>query len=182
MDDIEVDGARQRFTFIEPRRRVAAVTQNRIEYYRATRALYPHDIVANVLFFFFIRVCGVEQLHGLCRHDRRDSVFIDQLGMGVAAQQHTEIVKPGDNPLQFDAIYEKYGYRQLVLADVIKEYILYVLRFFRCHFMPRYFVVGIRIERIQKCPSIRDHKYQGATIVTRYRNLRRLFKEQFISP
>ena len=125
VDDVEFNGARQRFAFIEPRRRVAAVAQNRIKNYRATRVLYPHDAAAKALFFFlfirllFIRVGGVEQLHGLCRHDRRDGVFVDQLGMGFAAQQYAKIVKPGDDPLQLDAIYEKYGYRQLVLADVV---------------------------------------------------------------
>ena len=37
------------------------------------------------------------------------------------------------NPLQLDAVDEKNGYRCLVLADVVQEYVLNVLRFFGSH-------------------------------------------------
>jgi hypothetical protein len=47
--------------------------------------------------------------------------------MRVAPQQDAEIVKPGDNPLQFNAIDEKHGNWGLVLPHVVKKDVLYVL-------------------------------------------------------
>src|SRR3546814_8519945 len=42
------------------------------------------------------------------RHDRRDGVLVDQLRLAVAAQQHREIVEPGDDSLKLDARSEEH--------------------------------------------------------------------------
>jgi hypothetical protein len=47
--------------------------------------------------------------------------------MAVPAQQHRERVERTDDALKLDAIDEEYGYRKLVLTDVVEENVLYVL-------------------------------------------------------
>eukprot|EP01012_Entosiphon_sulcatum_P012985 TRINITY_DN18264_c0_g1_i1.p2 TRINITY_DN18264_c0_g1~~TRINITY_DN18264_c0_g1_i1.p2 ORF type:complete len:107 (-),score=14.74 TRINITY_DN18264_c0_g1_i1:85-405(-) len=81
-------------------------------------------------------------------HDGRDRVLVDELRMAVAAQQHAEIIEPGDDSLQLHAIDQKDGERRLVLADVIEKGVLEVLRTFRGHgFLIRLFVVARRSAR-----------------------------------
>ena len=63
------------------------------------------------------------------RHDGRNCVLIDELGMPVAAQQYAEIVEPGDNALELDAVDQEYRYWRLVFANIVKEYVLEVLAF-----------------------------------------------------
>src|SRR5690242_9996427 len=41
-----------------------------------------------------------EQLDRVTRHDRRDGVLVDELGMPVPSQQHAEIIEPGNDALQ----------------------------------------------------------------------------------
>ena len=49
-------------------------------------------------------------------------------GLGFATtSEHAEIVKPGDNPLKFDAVDQKNRHRNFGFADVIKECVLQVL-------------------------------------------------------
>jgi hypothetical protein len=60
-------------------------------------------------------------------------MLIDKLRMAIAAQQHREIVKPGDDALQFDAIHQKYRDGRLGFANVIQEDILHVLGLFSGH-------------------------------------------------
>jgi hypothetical protein len=47
--------------------------------------------------------------------------------MRITPQQDAEIVKPGDNPLQFNAIDEKHCNRGLVLPNVVEKDVLHVL-------------------------------------------------------
>ena len=49
-------------------------------------------------------------------------MLIDQLGLAIAAQQHTEIIKPGDNTLQFDPVDQENCYWNLGFANVIEEF------------------------------------------------------------
>ena len=73
------------------------------------------------------RRIGVHQVHGLPGHDGRDGVLVDQLRMAVTAQQHAEIVEPGDDALQLDAVDQEDGQWDLVLAYVIEERVLQAL-------------------------------------------------------
>ncbi len=57
-------------------------------------------------------------------HDRRDRMLVDQLRLAVAAQQHREIVEPGDDPLQLDALDQEHRDRDLGSAQRIQEQVL----------------------------------------------------------
>ena len=63
-------------------------------------------------------------------HDGGDRVLIDELRMAIAAQENAEIVEPGDETLQFNAVDKKNRDRGLALAHVVQERVLQVLRFF----------------------------------------------------
>ena len=65
-----------------------------------------------------------KKLDGMPRHDRRNCVLVDQLGMTIAAQKHAKIVKPGHDALQFNAIHQENCERDLVLADIIEKGVL----------------------------------------------------------
>ena len=54
-------------------------------------------------------------------------MLVDKLGMPVAPQEHTEIVKPSDNALEFDPVYKKYRKGGLVLANMIEKCVLQIL-------------------------------------------------------
>ena len=58
----------------------------------------------------FSVVFGLEKLYRLGRHDRGNGMFINQLRVRFPAKQHGKIIEPGDNPLQFHTVYQKYGY------------------------------------------------------------------------
>jgi hypothetical protein len=47
--------------------------------------------------------------------------------MGVAAQEHTKIIKPGNNALQFDAIHEEDRNRGFVFSYMVQKNVLNVL-------------------------------------------------------
>src|SRR6202035_3581375 len=75
----------------------------------------------------------------MTRHNGRDRVLIDELGMPIPSQQHAEIVEPGDNSLQFHTVHEKYREWYFGLANVIEKRVLQILcaigghgRYFRC--------------------------------------------------
>ncbi len=70
----------------------------------------------------------LEQLHGMARHDGGDGVLVDELGMAVAAEQDAEVVEPGHNALQLDAVDQENRERGLVLAHAVEESVLEVLR------------------------------------------------------
>jgi len=70
---------------------------------------------------------GFEHLDWLAGHNGRNSVLIDELRMPVAAQKHTEIVKPGDDTLQLNSIDEENCERNLILSDKVKKSVLKVL-------------------------------------------------------
>jgi hypothetical protein len=53
--------------------------------------------------------------------------------MPIPAQQHREIIEPGNHALQFHAVHQKHGDRGFALADMVQEHVLYVLRFFSGH-------------------------------------------------
>ena len=76
----------------------------------------------------------VVQPHGGRRHDRRHGMLVDQLDMAVTAQQQAEIVERADHALQLDAVDQKYGDRNLVLADVVQKHVLKVLLLLSRHF------------------------------------------------
>ncbi len=57
---------------------------------------------------------ALEQLDRLARHDGRDRMLVDKLRMTIAPEQETEIVEPGDDALQFDAIDQEDGQRDVL--------------------------------------------------------------------
>src|SRR6202000_262053 len=59
--------------------------------------------------------------------------LVNELRVRVAAQQHAEIIEPGDDPLQLYAIDQKHRHRRLIFADVIEKDVLNILRLVRCH-------------------------------------------------
>ncbi len=64
-----------------------------------------------------VRRIALKHLDRRAGHDGRDGVLINQLDLAVAAQQHTKIVKPSNNALKLDAIYQKNGQRRARLPD-----------------------------------------------------------------
>ena len=54
-------------------------------------------------------------------------MLINELGMPVATQQYAEIIEPGDDTLQFDAVDQEDRERNLVLADKIEKSVLEIL-------------------------------------------------------
>ncbi|PAV93087.1 hypothetical protein WR25_25301 [Diploscapter pachys] len=64
------------------------------------------------------------QVHRAGRHDRGDGVLVDQLRLAVAAEQHGEIVEPGNDTLEFDALHQEHGDRGLGAAQRIQEEVL----------------------------------------------------------
>jgi hypothetical protein len=55
-------------------------------------------------------------------------MFVNQLGLAVTAQQNREIVKPGYDPLKLYAFHEKHRDCGLVLAQIVEENILQIIR------------------------------------------------------
>lgn len=51
-------------------------------------------------------------------------MLVDKLRMSIASKQEAEVVEPGDDALQFDAIDQKDGQRRFGLPDVIKKGVL----------------------------------------------------------
>src|SRR6185437_12789302 len=76
---------------------------------------------------------GVEQLDRRARHHGADRVLVDQLRMPVPAEQDGEIVEPGDDALQLDAVDQEHGHGGLVLPHMVQEDVLNVLRFLVGH-------------------------------------------------
>jgi hypothetical protein len=54
-------------------------------------------------------------------------MLVDQLRLAIAAQQHAEVVEPGDHALQLDAVDQEDRHRNLGLADVVQKGVLQVL-------------------------------------------------------
>src|SRR6185369_7006242 len=79
----------------------------------------------------FIRAglfAAFEQLDRMPRHDGRDRVLVDELGMPVPPQQHAEVIEPGDNALQLHSVHQKDGEGNFGFADVVEEGVLQILR------------------------------------------------------
>src|ERR1700730_1861947 len=68
-----------------------------------------------------------KQLDGMARHYGGNGMFVDELGMTITPEQHTEVVEPGHHALKLHAVHKEDRERGLVLADVIEERILQVL-------------------------------------------------------
>src|SRR5437868_62903 len=77
---------------------------------------------------------ALEELDRAGGHHCGDRMLVDKLRMTVPTQQDGEIVEPRDDTLQLDAVDQEDGDRRLVLADVVEEDVLDILRFFSCHF------------------------------------------------
>lgn len=61
----------------------------------------------------------IHEIDWLTRHDRRNRVFIDELGMPVPPQQDAEIIEPSYDTLQLDAVDKENCKRRLLLAYVV---------------------------------------------------------------
>src|SRR3954454_15288951 len=83
-----------------------------------------------------------EELDRVTRHDGGDGVLVDELRVAIASQQHTKIVEPGYDPLQFDAVDQENGERRLVLADMVEEGVLKILCAVLRHCGDPFFVRG----------------------------------------
>src|SRR5262249_35252091 len=90
---------------------------------------------------------GFHQIDGLAWHDGRDGVLVDELRMPVTAQEHAEIVEPGNDALQLDAIDEESRERNLVLAHVVQERVLQAWRTV-CHFVVVRLVYSLSLRRV----------------------------------
>lgn len=60
-------------------------------------------------------------------------MLVDQLGMGITAQEDREIVKPSHDPLQLYPVDEENGDGDFVAANVVEKDILDALAFFVAH-------------------------------------------------
>src|SRR5918998_1668444 len=69
----------------------------------------------------------VEELDGRARHHRADGVLVDELGVPVPAEQHGEVVEPGDDPLELHPVDQEDGHGRLAFANVVQEHVLHVL-------------------------------------------------------
>src|SRR5262249_17536648 len=74
-----------------------------------------------------------KELYRMTRHDGGNSVFVNELGMAIAAQQHAEIIEPRDDALQLYAVHQENGERNFVFADVVEKIVLKVLCAAGCH-------------------------------------------------
>jgi hypothetical protein len=61
------------------------------------------------------------------RHNGRNGVFVDKLRLAIAAQQHTEVVKPRDDPLELHTVDEKNRDGNFCFANIVQKCILQVL-------------------------------------------------------
>ena len=61
--------------------------------------------------------------------------------MLVSLQEQAKIVKPGDNALQFDAVYQKNGNGGMIFADRIEKNFLQIVAFIRSHDTPHIFSI-----------------------------------------
>ena len=68
--------------------------------------------------------------------------LVDELRLGVAPQQHAEIVECRDDALQFHSVDQEYGNRGFVFPYRIEKNILDVLRFLRRHGLPPIIVIA----------------------------------------
>lgn len=58
-------------------------------------------------------------------------MFIDELGLPIAAQENTEIIKPSDHTLQFYTVNEKYGHRCFRFSNRVEKDVLKIMGFVR---------------------------------------------------
>jgi hypothetical protein len=63
-------------------------------------------------------------------------MLVNKLRVRVAPEQDAEIVEPGNDALEFDAVDEEDRHGRLVLADVVQKYVLHVLRLVRHRVYP----------------------------------------------
>src|SRR5262249_44593263 len=78
-------------------------------------------------------VGSFKELDRVPRHDGRDRMLVDELGMSIPPQQHAEVIKPGHNALQFDSVHQENGEWYFAFADVIEKGVLQILRTIGCH-------------------------------------------------
>src|SRR5215510_6790203 len=107
-----------------------------------------------------LRLLGTfEELQRARRHDGRDRVLVDQLRMGVAAEQHGEVVEPGDDALELHAVHQEDGDRHFVFADVVQKDVLDALGFLVGHYCLRPLFLGSPVLG----PSNPSNRGQGLT-------------------
>ena len=63
--------------------------------------------------------CIIGKIDGDTGHHCAYGVLVNKLGLIIPTQQHDLIVKPGDKPLQLDAIDQKYGHRRTGAANLV---------------------------------------------------------------
>jgi len=68
--------------------------------------------------------------------------------MPIPAKQNGKIVKPSDNPLEFDTVHKENRYRRFAFPHVVQEHILNILRFLVGHgHNPSFFVWKVRMNQ-----------------------------------
>ena len=75
----------------------------------------------------------VPEGNGLGRHNRRDSVLIDELALGIPLQEDAKVIEPGDIALQFHTVNKEDRHGNPIFPDVVQENVLKIL-FFLIHF------------------------------------------------
>src|SRR3954451_21588301 len=78
-------------------------------------------------------LAAFEQLDRLSGHDGRYCMLVDELGMTVTSQQHTEIIKPCDDALQFNSVDQKDRQWNLGFSNMVEKCILQILCAVGCH-------------------------------------------------
>jgi hypothetical protein len=68
---------------------------------------------------FLAFLAAVKQLQGAGRHDRRDCMLVNQLGMRITPQQNGKIVEPGHNALKLDTVHQEDRDRHLAFTDAV---------------------------------------------------------------
>jgi hypothetical protein len=62
--------------------------------------------------------------------------------MPIPAKQNGKIVKPGNNPLEFDTVHKENRYRRFAFPHMVQEDILNILRFLVGHGPRSFFSCG----------------------------------------
>ena len=101
-------------------------------------------------------------------------MFINKLRLAIPAEQHTKIVEPGDDTLQFDAVDQEDGYRNLGFPDMIQKRVLQILSvgshdnkaFFSCGLLAGFVVHGHYGARLSVTPAQKGTLLQWITGVS----------------
>src|SRR3546814_687690 len=96
---------------------------------RSTRTdtLFPYTTLFRSYRSIVSLAVDLRKVDRACRHHGGDRMLVDKLRMSVAAEQHREVVEPGDHALELHSIDQEHGHRRLRLAESIEKNVLKVV-------------------------------------------------------